>query len=74
MATIQAEFDGRVFVPSEPVELAAGTKVEVHVPTKPPPLTAEQAKIWEEIQRHLDATEPYFPTLEEAMRYTRKYP
>jgi hypothetical protein len=74
MATIQAEFDGRVFVPRQAVDLPVGTKVAVIVPDPPRAPTEEENRIWEYIQRQLDATEPYFPTVEEAMRYLRKRP
>jgi len=72
MATMKAEFDGRVFVPYEPVELPAGTKVEVIIPPRKP--TEEENRQWQEFLKKLRASEPYFPTLEDALRYTRKYP
>lgn len=72
MPVIQAEFDSRVFVPCEPVEVAVGTRVEVIVPPRKP--TEEERRWWEELRKELDATEPYFPTVEDAMRYSRKRP
>ena len=36
MATVRARFDGRVFVPDEPVDLPAGSEVEIPVPSPPP--------------------------------------
>jgi hypothetical protein len=35
--TVRARFDGRVFVPEEPVALPAGTIVNVPFPATPPP-------------------------------------
>jgi hypothetical protein len=72
MPVVRAEFDGRVFVPCDPVDVPAGTKVEVMVP--PAPATPEEQARWEEIKRQIDASEPHWPTLDEAMRYIRKRP
>jgi len=72
MPVIRAEFDGRVFVPCDPVNVPVGTKVEVFVP--PPPPTPEQQERLAELQKELDATEPHWPTVDEAMRYMRKRP
>jgi predicted DNA-binding antitoxin AbrB/MazE fold protein len=69
---VQAEFDGRVFVPCQPVELPAGTRVEVVVP--PAKMTEEQRTEWEEIANQIEASAPHFPTVDEALRYTRKRP
>jgi hypothetical protein len=69
---VQAEFDGRVFIPCQPVELPAGTRVEVVVP--PPKLTDEELLKWEDIARQIESSAPHFPTVDEALRYTRKRP
>jgi hypothetical protein len=74
MATVKAEFDGRVFVPSAPVSLPAGTRVEVILPSAPPKLTPEELAEWKQIEKDIAASEPVFPTLDEAMRYLRKRP
>jgi predicted DNA-binding antitoxin AbrB/MazE fold protein len=74
METFLAEFDGKVFVPCEPVNLPAGTRVEVSLPWPPGKLTLEQKAVWEELKKSLDSTEPHFQTVEDAMRYSRKYP
>jgi hypothetical protein len=74
MATIKAKFNGHVFVPCEPVDLPVGSAVEIIVPRAAPGLTPEEMKEWEEIQRQIDATEPHFATVDEAMRYLRKRP
>ena len=34
--TVRARFDGKVFVPEQPVHLPAGTVVNVPLPTTPP--------------------------------------
>jgi hypothetical protein len=36
MATIKVRFDGRVFVPEQPVDLPAGTSVEIPIPAAQP--------------------------------------
>ena len=69
MPVIRAEFDGRVFVPCDPVALPAGTKVEVMVPPAPP--TAEEQARWEEIKKEINASEPHFPTLDDYLRHRR---
>jgi hypothetical protein len=74
MATIRAEFDGRVFVPTEPLRLPAGTPVEVIVPAPAPELTATQLAEWQAILQELQATEPALDTVDEALRYSRKRP
>jgi hypothetical protein len=74
MTTVKAEFDGRVFVPCGPVDLPAGTRVEIILPNPPARLSAEEMGEWQEIERQLAASPPPFPTVEEAMRYTRKRP
>ena len=74
MPVVQAQFDGQVFVPCETVQLPAGTRVEVVIPGPPPPLSAEEQKEWEEYLRELRAEPPYFPTADEAIRYSRKRP
>ncbi len=74
MTTVKAEFDGRVFIPCQPVQLPPGTAVEVIVPDGPRQLSAEELREWQETLRELSSSEPYFSTLEEAMRYSRKRP
>jgi hypothetical protein len=44
MTTLRAHFDGRVFVPDEPVNLAVGTPLELHFEhADRPPLNATSA-------------------------------
>jgi hypothetical protein len=74
MATIKAEFDGRVFIPCQTVNLPPGTQVGIFIPEPPPPLTEEENRAWERIKAQLATSEPYFPTVEDALRYSRKYP
>jgi hypothetical protein len=76
MSTIKANFDGQVFVPREAVKLPVGTQVEVVLPTTAPvaktstpaPSADENAE-WSEIRAEIAATEPAFPTVEDALRH-----
>jgi hypothetical protein len=81
MTTVVAEFDGKVFVPQQPVDLPAGTKVTVAIPEaaaqgpqQPRRPTEEERREWQKFMEELNSTEPYFPTLEHALGYSRKYP
>jgi hypothetical protein len=74
MPVVRAEFDGRVFVPCTPVDLAAGTRVDVVLPSCPEELTADEVAEWREIERQIAVSPPVFPTLDEAMQSTRKRP
>jgi len=70
MKTIEVVFDGTTFVPTEAVDLPAGTKVSVAVPdhgyagpragapdpSRPP--TPEQQAVWVEFMRAVRATPP----------------
>lgn len=47
--TLKAHFDGTVFVPDEPVAVAAGTKVEVHVPVEPDATKLRRASLRKEL-------------------------
>jgi len=78
MNTVVAEFDGRVFVPEGPIDLPAGTKVAIPLPLPPiqpprPPTSADHAR-WDELVATLNATEPHFPTVEDAIGYSRGRP
>jgi hypothetical protein len=74
MVIIKAEFDGRVFVPAEEVKLPLGTKVEVVIHALPRKPTAQDNAKWQDILKQLDASQPPFPTVAEAIRATRKRP
>jgi len=74
MPIVNADFDGSVFVPCTPVALPAGTRVEIILPNVPNKLTAEEMREWQEIERQIAASPPHFPTVDEAMQYTRKRP
>lgn len=81
MTTVVAEFDGKVFVPQQRVDLPAGTKVTVSVPAAAEPApqpprrpTPEELRELQSFRDELNRTEPYFPTLEHALGYSRKYP
>lgn len=80
LKTIEVVFDGTNFVPTGPVELPAGTKVMLSLPANhgsgstPPPLTEKQKQDWERLSKVWAETPPPFPTLEEAMAYSRGRP
>lgn len=74
MERIIAEFDGKVFIPKGPVSLPAGTKVALLLPAAAPKLTEDEKNLWNEIVKELDATEPLFPTVEDAIGYSRGRP
>ena len=71
-STLQAEFDGRVFVPRQQVILPVGTTVEVLIPPTEP--SAEDDREWRELLQEIHASEPAFPTVDEALRQSRKRP
>lgn len=59
MTTVRARFDGRVFIPETPVELPAGSVVEIPLPAAAPaptPLTAlaEIAHLFPDNPDHAD--------------------
>ncbi len=64
-----AVFDGRAFVPVEPVELEEGAKVRVTywVHSPPPPPTPEEQAKWEELQRRWATVDWPWGTVEEAL-------
>ncbi len=72
MPIVKADFDGRVFVPCTPVDLAAGTRVDVVLPNTPEKLTADEVREWQEIERQIAASPPAYPTVEDAMKSMRK--
>ena len=54
--------------------LPVGTLVEVLLPGAANEPTADERREWELIRQELRASEPPFPTVEEAVRYSRKRP
>ena len=74
MAIIQAEFDGQVFIPCQPVQLPRGAKVGVLIPDRPPAQTPDQEQQWTTLLQEIQASEPPFGNVEEALRYSRKRP
>lgn len=81
--TILVEFDGKAFVPVEPVCLPAGTKAFVRVAADqqfpyasppPPPITEEHQRLWEELCRQWAENPPPWPTIEEALGRPRYEP
>jgi hypothetical protein len=74
MPTVRAEFDGRVFVPRQQVQLPVGTPVEVVWPKTVAPPTPEESRQWQEILQEIASRPPAFATVEDALRYSRKLP
>jgi hypothetical protein len=81
MSSIKANFDGRVFVPQDAVELPVGTQVEVMLPARESaaqPLerdaTADEQSEWAAIRNEIASSEPAFATVEEAITRSRKRP
>ena len=74
MPTLNAEFDGRVFVPCGQVDLPPGTRVEVLLPAVPRLPTGDEDREWQQMLSEIAASAPAFATVEEAMRYSRKRP
>lgn len=71
-STLQAEFDGRVFVPRQQVSLPVGTTVEVLIPPAEP--SAEEDREWHDLLQEIHGSEPAFPTVDEALRRSRMRP
>jgi hypothetical protein len=71
-STLQAEFDGRVFVPRQQVNLPVGTTVEVLLPPADP--SPDDDREWCDLLKEIHASEPAYPTVDEAMRQSRMRP
>jgi hypothetical protein len=68
--TIEVAFDGNAFVPTEPVDLPAGTRLKLAMPdgpvvapsqlvsNRPRPMTEEEKKKWEKLCRECESTPP----------------
>jgi hypothetical protein len=69
---ITAVFDGRAFVPSQPVALPPGTRVRLLVGADEPVMTAGESD--RVLALAGDGTAPPWPTVEEAMAHTRRRP
>ena len=83
LKVIEVVFDGKAFVPTEPVDLPAGTKANVAVPEgapartvlagpPPPPMTEEQKRDWERLCQLWAATPPHWATVDEAVAAMRR--
>jgi hypothetical protein len=71
MLTLKAEYNGKVFVPSETVNLPPGTKVEIVIPRPLRQPTADEDRQWQDVLNDLAATPPAFPTVDEAINVSR---
>lgn len=86
LKAIEVEFDGKAFVPTEPIDLPAGARLTITLPdaaaahqpgpitNQRRPMTDEEKRRWEELRRHWEETPPPFPTVEEAIAYSRGRP
>lgn len=74
MTVVTADFDGRVFVPRIALNLPVGTLVKVVVPGQPQPPSKEDVVEWEGLLSEIRASEPKFPTVDEALRQSRARP
>ena len=86
LKVIEVVFDGKAFVPTEPVDLPAGTKGNVELPEhgypgpaagapdpdNPP--TPDQERSWIEFMRAIRSSPPDPPTFEEYLRQRRGEP
>ena len=80
MTTILAHFDGKAFVPEQPVNLPIGAQVAVSIPAhgqelrSSPSFTPEEDRDWQNILAQIRSGEPTPATLDEAMREIRMRP
>jgi hypothetical protein len=86
LKTIEVVFDGKTFIPTEPIDLPTGTKLTLAMPEAPGgdnslpiasqqrAMTDEEKQRWERLCRHWETTPPPFPTVEEALAYSRARP
>ena len=74
MTVVTADFDGRVFVPRISLSLPVGTQVEVVVPGQPQAPSDTDVVEWEGLLCEIRASEPEFPTIDEALRQSRVRP
>lgn len=84
LKTIEVVFDGKAFVPTGPVDVPVGTRVNLALPDHgyPGPLagapdpenppTLEQQAIWVEFLGSARSTQPDPPTLDEYLRLDRR--
>ena len=71
-STLQAEFDGRVFVPRQQVSLPVGTTVEVLIPPAEP--SPDDDREWRDLLNEIHTSEPAYPTVDEVLRQSRMRP
>lgn len=74
MTVVTADFDGRVFVPRVSLSLPVGTPVEVVVPGQPQAPSDTDVVEWQGLLSEIRASEPEFPTIDEALRQSRARP
>jgi hypothetical protein len=57
MVAIKGHFDGKVFVPDEPVNLPQGRAVILHVEMASEPVPAHPQGLWGVLQKHVGSME-----------------
>jgi Protein of unknown function DUF104 len=82
LKVIEVVFDGKTFVPTEPVDLPTGTKASVELPERavygvsagppPSPLTDEQKADWERLCGIWAVTPLPWATVDEAVAAMRR--
>jgi hypothetical protein len=84
--SIEVVFDGKSFVPTEPIDLPTGTKLTLDVPKESlndktlPIINTERAmsteddREWEELSRLWQTTPWPFSSVDEALAYSRCHP
>jgi predicted DNA-binding antitoxin AbrB/MazE fold protein len=82
LKSIEVVFDGNAFIPTEPVDLPSGTKLNLAVPVDSTgtnmqvtnqlrAMTEEEKQRWEQLCRHWETAPPDFLTVDEALAYSR---
>ena len=79
MPVVTAEYDGRAFIPCMPVDLPVGTRVGIYVPDSTnqhsgAEMTPEREGEWQQVLKEIQTSEPFFQTVDEALRHTRGRP
>jgi len=80
MTNILVKFDGKAFVPDQPLSLPVGTRATVAIPdvssstAKVPDSNSADDDDWQRIVAQIRSAEPETGTLEETMRQIRMRP
>ncbi|HEY3788955.1 MAG TPA: hypothetical protein VGL71_08875 [Urbifossiella sp.] len=83
MSTVEVVYDGKAFVPTTAVDLPKSVRSTLTIPASarnqrigspPPPVTKEHLRLWDEIIREIETSEPHYPNMAEAMKALRGEP